>query len=160
MPQIASNLDNLTTRFAQCALSTAMTGISSSIAVTERLLCNKLGEMVTDADDINQCLHIIFLTPKGSDVHRPLFGCDWYKWIDSPVNIARPHIVREVTDAIKRWEPRIELVRVQLLQVDEINMAHKLLLHDWRFAQGVAEQIYSSNISLSDLTSTLAGVVQ
>ncbi|MDO8771918.1 MAG: GPW/gp25 family protein [Burkholderiaceae bacterium] len=160
MPQIASNLDNLTTRFAQCALSTAVTGTSSIPAIQENLLCNRLGQMVTDADDINQCLHIIFLTPKGSDVHRPLFGCDWYKWIDSPVNVARPHIVREITDAIKRWEPRIVLVRVQLLQMDEINMSHKKLVLDWRFADGVAEQMFSSNISLSDLLSTLGGVVQ
>lgn len=153
MPLLSSSLAQIRTQFAQAALSAAL--LNSTV-----MLDDKFGMVVTDADDINQAIHIILGTPKGSDPHRPLFGSDWYHWIDSPINLARPHIVREVVDALTRWEPRIELVRVMLTQTDKNNFATKTLLVEWRFAKGVAEQIFSSNIALADLMTTLSGVVQ
>ena len=37
------------------------------------------------------------------------FGCDIWQFIDNPVNIAIPNIIREATDAINQWETRIEI---------------------------------------------------
>lgn len=70
---------------------------------------NKIGSVVEGIDDINQCIAIILTTRKGSVPHRPEFGCDIWKFIDNPVNIAIPNIIREATDAINLWETRIEI---------------------------------------------------
>lgn len=71
-----------------------------------------IGNVVQGVDDVNQCIAIILGTPRGSDVLRPTFGADLWKYIDMPVNAAIPNIVREVTDAITRWEPRVTLLSV------------------------------------------------
>lgn len=70
------------------------------------------GEVVTDILDIEQCIGIILTTPRGSDPHRPLFGCDAWRWIDKPSAIAIPNIILEAVDSLEMWEPRIELVGV------------------------------------------------
>jgi uncharacterized protein len=71
-----------------------------------------LGNVVQGIADINQCLGIILSTPQGSDPLRPTFACDLWKWIDAPITIARPAIVREIVQAVLKWEPRVRLLRV------------------------------------------------
>lgn len=73
------------------------------------------GEIVQDQADIEQCIDIILGTPKGSDPHRPQFGCDAWKWLDAPPAVAVPHIIVEAVDSLELWEPRIEIVRLQAL---------------------------------------------
>ncbi|ERE07147.1 GPW/gp25 family protein [Pseudogulbenkiania ferrooxidans] len=73
-----------------------------------------LGEVVEDVADIDQCIRIILTTQPGTDPLRPLFGCDVWRWLDAPVDIALPHVVREVYAAIGMWEPRAEVVGVTL----------------------------------------------
>lgn len=70
------------------------------------------GEVVTGLEDIEQCIAIIIFTRKGSVPHRPLLGCDAWRWIDAPANIAIPNIIREVVDALELWEPRIKVAGV------------------------------------------------
>lgn len=76
------------------------------------------GEVVTDLDDIEQCLDIIVTTRKGSDPHRPLMGCDAWLWIDRPAAIAVPNICREVIEAIEIWEPRVTVDSVTVAYDD------------------------------------------
>ena len=73
-----------------------------------------IGSVAEGKEDINQCIAIILLTPKGSVPHRPDFGSNIYKYIDYPVNEAAPNIIREVTDAITLWETRIKLNSVEV----------------------------------------------
>lgn len=73
-----------------------------------------LGKVVEGLDDIRQCISIILGTQKGSLPHRLEFGCDLWKYIDLPQNVAQPHIVREVTQALSLWEPRMRLLSVDL----------------------------------------------
>ena len=73
---------------------------------------NVYGGIVEGADDINQALNVILKCPKGCDPLRPQFGSAIWQYIDQPINIATPHIVREVWDAITLWEPRIQLTSV------------------------------------------------
>ena len=75
------------------------------------------GELVEDIQDIHQCIRIIVRTPKGSDPLRPLFGCDAWLWQDAPIDVALPHVVRDVYAALQAWEPRAALVGVQLVPV-------------------------------------------
>lgn len=70
------------------------------------------GEVVESFEDIDQCLRTILTTKKGSVPHEPLFGCDAWLWIDAPVNVAVPNMIRESVESIELWEPRIEVVRV------------------------------------------------
>uniref|UniRef100_A0A7C4AJ99 Baseplate protein n=1 Tax=Thermodesulfovibrio aggregans TaxID=86166 RepID=A0A7C4AJ99_9BACT len=77
-----------------------------------------IGEVVEDISDVNQCIRIILSTPKGSDPHRPEFGADIWKYIDSPVNEAIPNIIREAIDAINTWEPRVRIksIRAEVIE--------------------------------------------
>lgn len=70
------------------------------------------GEVVEDLADIDQCIDIILTTPKGSDPHRPLFGCDAWLWLDTPPARAIPNMIRETVDSLDLWEPRITIVSV------------------------------------------------
>lgn len=65
-------------------------------------------------DDIHQTIRTILETPKGSAVLYPTFGSDIAKFVDYPVNIVTPHIVRETILALEEWEPRITLDNVSL----------------------------------------------
>jgi len=65
--------------------------------------------IVTNADDINQCISIIAGTPQGADPHRPTFASGLYQHLDKPMNQAVPLVRRELIEAIDEWEPRVEL---------------------------------------------------
>lgn len=153
MPLASSILSDIGTGFAQVALSTA-----SSRA--DGLMNNRAGCMATDVDDINQEIHLVLFTPLGADVHRPDFGSDWWHWIDVPINVARPYVVRAVVEAIDRWVVRLRLVRVVLEQAEGDNYSAKRLTVEWRFADDVAEQVFSSNIRLDDLLNSLGVAAQ
>ena len=71
-----------------------------------------IGNAVQGIADINQCIGIILATPKGSDPLRPTFACDLWQWIDAPITVARPHLVREIVEALTKWEPRIRVLSV------------------------------------------------
>src|SRR5438128_4911553 len=71
-----------------------------------------IGRVVQGIADVDQCVRIILTTPKGADPLRPTFGADLWRFIDAPINLARAAIVREVTEALLLWEPRIELLKV------------------------------------------------
>jgi uncharacterized protein len=71
-----------------------------------------IGNVVQGVGDINQCIGIILATPKGSDPLRPTFACDLWRWIDAPITVARPNLVREIVEAITKWEPRVRVLSV------------------------------------------------
>jgi uncharacterized protein len=71
-----------------------------------------IGNVVQGVNDVNQCIQIILTTPKGSDPLRPTFGADVWRYIDVPINTATPAIVREVTEAITLWEPRVTVLSI------------------------------------------------
>jgi len=94
-----------------------------------------IGNVVQGLADVNQCIRIILTTPKGSDPLRPTFGADVWRYIDSPINAAIPAIVREVTEAITRWEPRVTVVSVTASPVlggDTQADAHLNVAVTWR----------------------------
>ena len=71
-----------------------------------------IGGVVMGVDDVDQCIAIILTTPKGSDVLRPTFGTDLWKYIDAPISEAGPAVVREVIQSITQWEPRVKVLSV------------------------------------------------
>jgi len=77
-----------------------------------------VGAVVQGIKDIDQCIAIILTTPRGSDPLRPTFGADLWRYIDNPISVAIPSIVREVSAAIAMWEPRVTLQSVKVSPVD------------------------------------------
>ncbi|HTT75607.1 MAG TPA: GPW/gp25 family protein [Candidatus Binataceae bacterium] len=71
-----------------------------------------IGNVVQGLADVNQCVGIILSTPKGSDPLRPTFAADLWQFIDYPMDSLLAAVVREVTQALTLWEPRITLVSI------------------------------------------------
>ncbi len=65
--------------------------------------------------DIEQAIRIILETAPGERVMRPEFGCRIYELVFAPHNAATEGLViYYVEEALKRWEPRIELQEVEI----------------------------------------------
>lgn len=90
-----------------------MTPLTSINARNWQLALGQPGDVVSDLDDISQCIRVILTTPKRTDPLRPEFACDLWPYIDRPIDQAIPHIVREAWDAIETWEPRVQLIRIE-----------------------------------------------
>lgn len=106
-----------------------MTTISEIRSVEWQPKLGEIGAVVEGIEDVNQCIRIILMTPKGSDPHRPEFGSDVWKYIDAPVKIAIPNIIRETIDAIRKWETRIDVKTVKA----EIQESTVLIKVEWVF---------------------------
>ncbi len=70
------------------------------------------GEIVVDDDDVSQCLAVIVMTRPGEVPHEPEFGCDLWEYVDRPVNEVQLFVSTAVINAVRRWEPRVEVLGV------------------------------------------------
>ena len=86
--------------------------------------------VVQQMADVRQSIRIILTTPKGSDPLRPEFGCDAGNYLDLPLDAARPHIVREVREALA-WEPRVTVSGVTVSQGKEQSGGHAVVRVTW-----------------------------
>jgi phage baseplate assembly protein W len=105
-----------------------------------------IGNVVQGIADINQCIASILATPPGSDPLRPTFACDLWRWLDAPIALARPHLVREIVEAITRWEPR---VRVLSVIVDLIGSSQLSIALTWQL------RVDTSNVGSQQLVLTV-----
>lgn len=94
-----------------------------------------IGEVVEGIADVHQCIGIILTTPKGSDPLRPAFGADVWKYVDNPLDSAVPSIVREVTEAITVWEPRVRVLSVSAAPAGG-NVAQMVVSLTWQLKLG------------------------
>ena len=104
-----------------------MTLLNEITYVDWQFKLNGIGDVAEGVEDINQCIATILNTPKGSDPHRPTFGSDILKYIDYPVNIAKPNIIRETIDAVSLWETRIKINSVRV----DIENEHYTVKIEW-----------------------------
>lgn len=79
------------------------------------------GEILKGDVDIAQSIAIILRTRKGSDPLRPFFGSGIHEYIDQPVTVGAPNIVKEIINALGTWEPRIRVTGVSYV-VDGSNV--------------------------------------
>jgi uncharacterized protein len=118
-----------------------------------------IGNVVQGVADINQCIAIILSTPPGSDPLRPTFGCNLWRFIDYPVNAAIPHLVREITEALTIWEPRIKVLSVVVnLVPNDVSAnvnAHLNVAITWQLNAGSG--ISPAALQSQTLTLTLPG---
>jgi uncharacterized protein len=77
--------------------------------------------LVTGAEDIEQAIGIILGTRPGERVMRPNFGCRAYELIFAPRSAETISLLQEyVSQALRMWEPRIEVQRVTVT-ADDVN---------------------------------------
>ena len=76
-----------------------------------------------ERNEIDQAIHIILSTSPGERVMRPTFGCRLHDIVFDPNNshtAARAR--RYVEEALGMWEPRISVIRVDVLHdADQAN---------------------------------------
>ena len=101
-------------------------------------------DIVTNADDVDMCITTILNTPKGSDVTRPEFGSDHFRYLDYPEDVQRPMLVREVYRAIQTWEQRAVLQRVEFSG----HAPHLTISIYWRLADGVEDDVRRSDVTV------------
>jgi phage baseplate assembly protein W len=98
-------------------MSTGTITLADITSADWSLKLGTIGAVVQGIDDIDQCIAIILTTPPGSDPLRPTFGADLWTYIDNPISVAIPSIVRDVSAAITMWEPRVTLQSVSVSPV-------------------------------------------
>jgi len=86
------------------------------------LQVNPRGEiaLVTGARDIAQSIHIILETMPGERAMRPEFGCRAKELVFAARNAANQgRLIHHVRQALGRWEPRIDVQDVRVLDDPE-----------------------------------------
>ena len=66
-------------------------------------------------EDIKEAIWIVLSTSKGERVMRPDFGCGIYEFVFATINTATMAMIEaSVREALTFWEPRIELINVNV----------------------------------------------
>ncbi len=78
-------------------------------------------------EDIKESIHIILGTSKGERVMRPDFGCGIHDFVFYPINTSTLTLIESsVREALIRWEPRIEVLKVvassEMADVGRVNI--------------------------------------
>lgn len=67
-------------------------------------------EMVAESASVRQAILLLLSTIPGERVMRPGYGCDLYRLIFSPNDDTTAGLaIHYVRQAIRRWEPRVEI---------------------------------------------------
>ncbi|MEO1061304.1 MAG: GPW/gp25 family protein [Actinomycetota bacterium] len=105
--------------------------VGSGVAFPMRLDRTGGVALVDGHDEIVESIRLILATAPGERPMRPEFGCAIHEYVFAPADhITAARLEAEVTDALQRWEPRIELIEVA---VDRDTEEHNLLLIDIRY---------------------------
>jgi phage baseplate assembly protein W len=79
---------------------------------------NKTVCISTGCTNISENLRILFATDVGERFLLPSYGTPLSKYIFGPLNTTTENeLKRDLKDAISRWEPRIELLTVELMRM-------------------------------------------
>ncbi len=71
-------------------------------------------ELVHQEHDVEEAIRMIVMTRKGERPMRPEFGCDIHRLMFAPNDAGTAGLARRyVTEALMRWEPRIQVLDVQ-----------------------------------------------
>lgn len=89
------------------------------------------GEIVTDLADIDQCVRLIMGTQRGSDPVLVDFGVDLLAHVDKPTTQILPSLVKDVTDQLRRYEPRANILSVSGTSPE---MGYVLITVVWEYA--------------------------
>jgi uncharacterized protein len=75
--------------------------------------------LVSSDTEIQEAIHLILATVPGERPMRPEFGCGIHRYVFAPADGGTAGLMaEEVRQAIERWEPRVDVVAVDV-RVDE-----------------------------------------
>jgi len=90
-------------------------------------------DVVEGADAIRQAIRLLLSTIPGERVMRPDYGCDLFRLVYAPNDDTTAGLaIHYVRRAIERWEPRVEILRVDARRsarrdgVLEIDLAYRI----------------------------------
>jgi phage baseplate assembly protein W len=70
-------------------------------------------EMVQDDDSVRQSILLLISTRPGERIMRPDYGCYLHRLVFSPNDVTTAGLaIHYVRSAIERWEPRVEILRL------------------------------------------------
>ncbi len=70
-------------------------------------------DMVEDNDDVRQAILLLLSTVPGERVMRPDYGCELHRLVFSPNDDTTAGLaIYYVRRALERWEPRIDILRL------------------------------------------------
>jgi phage baseplate assembly protein W len=89
--------------------------IGSGIAFPLRLDASGSVALVRRETEIEEAIHLVLGTAYGERPLRPEFGCGIHDYVFAPADGTTAGLVaHEVRAALRRWEPRIDLVDVRV----------------------------------------------
>jgi len=72
-------------------------------------------EMVTEEEDIEQSLRILFTTIPGERIFRYDYGCNINQWIFGEITLSEKTLITDtIEQAILLYEPRIQVERIDI----------------------------------------------
>jgi phage baseplate assembly protein W len=85
-----------------------------------RGMSRETGKFLDDLEHLKQSIVDILTTPVGSRVMRREYGSNLFYLTDKPINKELfPQIYAAVAEAIERWEPRLKLEKITILEIKE-----------------------------------------
>jgi phage baseplate assembly protein W len=85
-----------------------------------RGMSRETGKFLDDLEHLKQSIVDIFTTPVDSRVMCREYGSNLFYLTDKPVNKELfPQIYAAVAEAIERWEPRLKLEKITILEIKE-----------------------------------------
>lgn len=107
-------------------------------------------EMVGDNGAVRQAVLLLLTTAPGERVMRPDYGCDLRRLIFSP-NDATTHglAIHYVRKALDRWEPRIEILRLDAT-ANEGDPGRMDILLEYRVKKTVRRDTLTVSVSLTE----------
>jgi hypothetical protein len=78
---------------------------------------------VAGPEKVRYSIFTLLDTDPGERVMRPDFGCGLRRYLMAPNNPGtRAAIAREITQSLNRWEPRIQLIDIQVSPTEDRSM--------------------------------------
>lgn len=78
--------------------------------------------MVSEEEDIEQSLRILFSTLPGERLFRPGYGCNIHHWVFGDITLSeRTMIADTIEQAVWDCEPRIKVENIEVITKDAAN---------------------------------------
>lgn len=93
--------------------------LGQGLAFPLRFKANGVLALAQGEEDIQQAIRIILGTVPGERLMRPEFGCRIHELVFAPRNAETESLLAHyIEQALERWEPRIEVLQVEAVNVD------------------------------------------
>ena len=107
-------------------------------------------DTVSDDEAIRQSLLLLISTRPGERIMRPEYGCDLYRLVFSPNDDTTAGLaIHFVRQAVERWEPRVEVLRVDANR-DPYEATRLEVVLDYRVRAAVRSDRVVVNIDLQE----------